>query len=411
MAMPALPSTSLPATVDVEIEKLVYGGEGLGRVDGQVILIPFVLPDELVQTQAQRVKTGLLRGAAPTILKPAPERVPPPCQYFGGCGGCQYQHAGYNFQLRQKRAILLETLERLAGLSFTGDIHSISAEPWGYRNRIQLHFDGRRSGFHRLGSHDLFPIDHCHITAPRLVEAIRVFAEAVRAPQWPRFLHTLELFTNGRELQLTVTDSGQPVAARFFEWCGTLLPDIAPAALEYSAAGFNFRISRGSFFQVNRFLINKLVEEALLDLNGHYALDLYAGVGLFSLPLARHFTRVDAIERGGPAYRDLNWNSAQFAANVRSIKGSAEEFLRDLEETPALVIADPPRAGIGKEATEHLLRLRPPHLVIVSCDPTTLSRDLKKLLAAYDITRLTLVDLFPQTYHFETVAHLQLKAG
>lgn len=407
--MPTLQSMPSTPAVDVQIEKLVYGGEGLARVDGQVILIPFVLPGELVQTHPQQVKTGLLRGTSPTILTPSPERVTPQCEYFGGCGGCQYQHAGYEFQVRQKEEILLETLRRLAGLSFDGQLRSISGEPWGYRNRIQLHFDGRRSGFHRPGSRDLYPIDHCHIAAPPLVEAISRFSRAVHAPQWPKFLRTLELFTNGNELQLTVIDSGQPVAARFFEWCGTLLPNVAPGAIEHQAAGYTFRISRGSFFQVNRFLIDALVEETLADLSGNYAVDLYAGVGLFSLPLAKRFTRVDAIERGGPAYRDLEWNTSQSATNVRSVKGSAEEFLATLEETPAAIIADPPRAGIGKEATEHLLRLRPPRLVVVSCDPATLSRDLKKLLAAYEVSQLTLVDLFPQTYHFEAIMHLNLK--
>lgn len=403
------PPHSAAPPIDVQVEKLVYGGEGLARLDGQVVLMPFVLPGEVVQTRTQRVKTGLLRGGAPTVLTPSPERVVPVCEYFGGCGGCQYQHAAYEFQLVQKQAILRETLQRLAGISFENPVNVISGEPWAYRNRIQLHFDGRSAGFHRSGSHELFPIDHCHISAPALVSAIAKFARAVHAPQWPKFLRALEIFTNGNELQLTVIDSGQPVAARFFEWCRTLLPDVVPGEIQYDAAGFNFRISRGSFFQVNRFLIENLVDEALLESQGEYAADLYAGVGLFSLPLADRFKRVDAIERGGPAYRDLEWNAAQAAKNVRPVKGSAEEFLADLQTAPEFVLADPPRAGLGKEATESILRLRPGRLVLVSCDPATLSRDLKKLLTAYDISRLTLVDLFPQTYHFETVVHLNLK--
>jgi 23S rRNA (uracil1939-C5)-methyltransferase len=408
MASITTSKSNSPVRAEVSIEKWVYGGDGLARVDGQVILVPFVLPGEKVNVSIRRIKNGLLRGADLEVLEPAPSRVIPPCQYFARCGGCHYQHAPYETQLAGKVAILKETLRRLGGIEFGNDVPVISGDPWSYRNRVQLHFENGQSGFHRAGSHQICPIDHCPISSPLLSEAIGKLSTAVKAPQWPRFLRSLELFSNDRELQITVGDTTRPVAARFFEWCATFLPSLAPGAIDYEASGFTFRISRGSFFQVNRFLVDALVEEALLNASGKSAVDLYAGVGLFSLPLALRFERVHAVERGGPAFRDLEWN-AQRTPNLAFHKGSAEEFLRTMQETPELIVADPPRTGLGSEVSAELLRLRPPQLTIVSCDPATLSRDLKTLLQAFEIQRIALIDLFPQTFHFETIVHLRRK--
>lgn len=394
------------AIAEVQIGKLVYGGEGLARVDGQVLLTPFVLPGERVTVRTQQVKTGLLRGSSVQVLDASPRRVIPQCEYFGTCGGCDYQHAEYAYQLEQKKAILRETLQRLGGIEFADGIHTISGPEWEYRNRIQLHFADGNVGFHRAGSHELCAIDHCPISSPKLNEVIGKLAWAVKRPEWPKFLRSLEVFTNESDVQLNIVDTTRPVAARFFEWCETFIVGVAKNAISYEAHGHNFQISRGSFFQVNRFLVDQLVDEVLRDAHGAKAIDLYAGVGLFSLPLAQQFYEVEAIERGGPAYRDLEANTEQ---RVKTYKSSAEEFLVGIESAPDLIVADPPRAGLEKDATAELLRLKPAALKIVSCDPSTMARDVKKLLEAYRIARLTLVDLFPQTYHFEVVVHLERK--
>lgn len=400
--------TATNRTAEIAVEKWVYGGEGLSRLDGQVVLTPFVLPGEKVEALLRPINSGLLRGDNIRVIDAAPERVQPGCEYFTRCGGCQYQHAPYEFQLSEKVAILRETLRRIAGIGYDGEVNVISGEPWKYRNRVQLHFSDSRAGFHRAGSHELCPIDHCPISSPEISDAIRVLSEAVRAPQWPRFLRSLELFSNGTQLQLTVGETDRPVAARFFEWCQSLLPSLVPGAIEYGAAGYTFRISRGAFFQVNRFLIDALVQEVLQDRRGTSAADLYAGVGLFSLPLSARFETVTAVERGGHAFRDLEWN-AKGVPGVRATKGASEEFLHAQEDTLDLIVADPPRSGLGAALAMELLRLRTPALVIVSCNPATLGRDLKALLDAYEIKRLTLIDLFPQTSHLETVVHLKLK--
>ncbi len=395
--------------IDVEIERLVYGGEGLARLDGQVVLVPFVLPGERAAVTTQRVKTGLLRGSGPEILVAAAERVIPRCEYFANCGGCHYQHASYDLQLRAKQEILRETLQRLGGITYEGDIGVVSGPEWNYRNRIQLHFQERKAGFHKAGSHDLCSLTHCEISSPRLNEIIASLQHAAKQPQWPEFLRSLEVFTNEEQVQLTVTDSTRPVAARFFEWCGTFIQRLASGALDYPAMGHTFRISRGSFFQVNRFLVSNLVDEVLGTSTGQSAVDLYAGVGLFSLPLSTRFESVAAVERGGPAFRDLESNAQTNARRtIEPVKAAAEDFLRGLKTPPHLIVADPPRAGLGKDATNELLRLRAPQVTLVSCDPATLTRDLRRLLDSYRIERLSMIDLFPQTYHFEVVVRLGL---
>lgn len=407
MAIIVTEETHPQATATVEIEKLVYGGEGLARVEGQVVLTPFVLPGERVEIRTQRKKAGLLRGSALKVLQPSPQRIVPRCEYFTNCGGCHYQHGEYAIQLEAKRGILRETLQRLGGITYDDEIQIVSGEPWSYRNRIQLHFSGRRVGFRKAESHDLCPITHCEISSPVINNIIAKLNDAVRQREWPEFLLSLEVFTNEEQIQLNITDSARPVAARFFEWCGTFLPSLASDAIVYNVGPHSFRISRGSFFQVNRFLVEKLAEEVTGNVDGRRALDLYAGVGLFSLPLAKRFSEVQAVERGASAHRDLQWNASAAATNVMTVKAPAEEFLRNIKESPDLIVADPPRAGLGADATAEILRILPPQLTYVSCDAATLARDLRKLLASYTIKKLTLVDLFPQTYHFESIAHLE----
>lgn len=402
----------MPEPATVEIEKLVYGGEGLARVNGEILLVPFVLPGEQVAVSPHRVKTGLLRGSSPCVIEAAPERTKPRCEYFANCGGCHYQHVEYAFELEQKRAILRETLTRLGGLTYDGNIEVISGPPWYYRNRIQLHFDTGRSGFRKAESRDLCAITHCEISSPMLNEVIAKLEWAATQPQWPDFLRSLEIFTNESEIQLNITETLRPVAARFFTWCETFLPPVARGVVDYRAAGRSYGISRGSFFQVNRFLVDALVEEVLRDHHGRHAVDLYAGVGLFSLPLAERFETMNAVERSAPAYRDLAENVTRSAANIRMVNQSAEVFLQSFDpartnERPDLIVADPPRAGLGRIATAELLRIQAPHLTLVSCDPSTLAPDVRKLLGDYRVERLTLIDLFPRTYHFETVVHLQ----
>jgi len=393
------------------VEKLVYGGDGLSRDDGRVILTPLVLPGERITVEPlNKINSRLLR-----IEEPSPLRVDAPCPHFGICGGCHFQHAPYAYQVEQKVEILREVISRVARMEAPEHIRTISV-PTGsfeYRNRTQLHIRDGEAGYLRMGSHELRPVEQCPISSPRLNDAIQVLTEQlVRDRKWPAFIRTVEFFTNEQDVQMNVIDSEKPLAQHFFDWMAETIPGFAPGAIRYEAAGFNFRVGPRSFFQVNRFLVDALTDESLRHAGtGETALDLYAGVGLFALPLsARHgFAQVVAVESGASAIADLKSNTARAGiGNVEPVRSATAEYLAGLEKTPDFVVADPPREGLGKSTVRELIRLRPKRLAIVACDPATLARDLQALVGAgFRLVDMAMVDLFPQTYHVETVAHLE----
>jgi 23S rRNA (uracil1939-C5)-methyltransferase len=367
------------------IEKLVYGGEGLARLEGKVVLVPFVLPGEVVRAETERAKNDLWRGRLIEVLQPSASRIVPGCPYFERCGGCQYQHLDYPEQLEQKPAILCEVLQRVGKIEFAGEIRVISGEPWQYRNRVQLHIEAGKIGYFAQSSRDLIAIDHCPIASPKLNATIGKM-DGHQAST------AVELFTNETDLQVNVLDRVPRQALSALAALGVTTP------IEYNG----LQVSRNSFFQVNRFLIDRLVDCALAGAKGEWAVDLYAGVGLFSTKLTERFAKVTAVESSSSGFRDLTHNFAQVAVNA-----NVEDYLAGLNETPDFILADPPRAGLGKLVVKDLARIRAPRLTIVSCDPATLARDLQGLIAEnYRVEKITLVDLFPQTSHLETVVEL-----
>ncbi len=393
---------------ELTVEKLVYGGRGLGRLDGRAVLLPYVLPGETARITVEREKPGLLEARLNRVVVSAPERVPPPCPYFGRCGGCHYQHAGYEFQLAQKVEILREVFRRVGKLELPGEIRVIAGPPWEYRNRVQFHLDRGNIGFREAGSSRLCRVERCSIASPRINEVLAILLEMARDRRFPQFVRSVELFTNENETQVNILETARPVAKGFFEWLASAVPGADSAVIDYRAADQLFRVSHRSFFQVNRFLVEKLVEAALEGAEGETAIDLYAGVGLFSLPLVRRFRSVTAVESGSAAVRDLEVNATRAALTVDARRSTVDLFLERLESTPDFMLADPPRAGLEKSVVQSLTRLRPHLLTIVSCDPATLARDLSPLLAAgYRIDQISFIDLFPQTYHIETVTRLR----
>lgn len=381
----------------VKVDKWVYGGDAMARIEGRVVFVPFVLPEETVEIQ---VKDGEMHAELAAITQAAPERVAPPCPLFTHCGGCHYQHAPYEFQLARKVDILREQLRRVGKIAWEGEIATVSGPPLGYRNRAQFHLAKGKIGYLAPGSHDLIPVDgECPISSPRLNQALAEMRSRMSDRRFPSFVHSIELFTDETNVQVNILETDRPVAKSFYEWCQSTV------ALEYATPFGKFRVSPRSFFQVNRFLIEQLVEAAIGDATGQTALDLYAGVGLFALPLARKFAKVAAVEAGVTAARDLEVNAQNAGLVIQQLQGRVEDHLARMTAPPDFVIADPPRAGLGKTVVSHLERLKPPRLTIVSCDPATLARDVAGL-TRYKIDKLTLVDLFPQTYHLETVAQL-----
>jgi len=399
-----------PISNELRFEKWVYGGEALAREEGRVVLVPFVLPGELARVEPVSEKPSLVRARLKEIAEPSPERIQAKCRHFAICGGCHYQHSGYDYEVARKVEILGEVLRRVGKLEPPGLIGVVRGPEWEYRNRVQLHIDGARIGFHEAGSHRVRGIDYCPVASPTLNKALEIVRGMARQRQWPRFLKTLELFTNENEVQVNALDSGARRLNRgFFEWCERQLPGALSPSLDYPVAGDQFRVSYQSFFQVNRFLVDKLVETALDGAEGAEALDLYAGVGLFSIALARRGFRVTAVESGASAITDLEYNALRAGVDVGAVRMQSEQYLERLESCPEFVLADPPRAGLGKQVVRRLAELKPPGITIVSCDVSTLARDLAALVAGgYKVEAMTIVDLFPRTAHIESVTRLRL---
>ncbi len=394
------------------VEKLIFGGAGLLRLAGKTVMLPRVAPGEEVAFRISKDHKQWAEGELVRVLEPSVERTEPFCGVYGHCGGCHYQHLNIEFQRVEKVSILLETLERVGGIRPDVPVEVISGESRGYRNRVQLHIAGGRIGYHAPSSRDLTPIENCPIASPAIDRAIQALGQMVREPRFPRFVETIELFSNESETLLNVletTGTQRRVAKWFIDWCAERIPRAANSSLVYRAADLDFVVSHRSFFQTNRFLIDPLVSRVLRHVTGGEALDLYSGVGLFALPLSLRGIATTSVESSYSAVRDLAGNAASHGAPVETVKTSVDAYLASAERIPDFVIADPPRAGLGKAVVRDLLRLRPRKMALVSCDPATLARDLKGLLGGgYHITALSFVDLFPNTAHIETVCDLSL---
>ena len=431
----------------LQIEKAVYGGAGLahqteGDDAGRAVFVPFTLPGETVEAKLAGEKDGFREALLLQVLTPSVDRIKPGCAHFGECGGCHYQHAKYAAQVAIKIDILRETLQR-AGLDALPEVRIHSAEPWGYRNRTRLRLaevEGvLRIGYNRRSTNEFLAIHECPILAPLLWRAadalIRLATDNSAAGRWARGAVEVEFFTDADEKKLQMTVFVQKDRAGFSGFCerlSALVPELAGAGivllsaqgtqrraqkprqlgswgtdgLSYRAAGESYWVSRGGFFQVNRFLLEELVRIVTAGREGALAWDLYAGVGLFSRALTRGFQQVVAVEAAG---NDLTKSFK--GPGRRAVEDITVEFLRGAvlqRERPDLVVMDPPRAGVGAEVCALLARVSAAEMVYVSCDPVTLARDLRTLVdAGYRLTELHMVDLFPQTFHLETVVVLR----
>jgi 23S rRNA (uracil1939-C5)-methyltransferase len=428
-AKPPLPSKSQL----VEIEKPIYGGAFLARIDGNAVFVPLTLPGEQARVRITQSKSGYATAEAEEIVRAAPERVAPACPHFGACGGCHYQHTDYKSQLAFKQAILRETLER-GGMAVPAEIAVLSGEPWGYRNRIRLAFDAAGNlGYRGHRSHAVCPMRECPIAAPLLVAAAQAFAQVARGFAPSPHPTEIALFCNPAESALLATVfTANPPKLRFDEMALALherIPSLTgaelvidgdsgqqprtiaqwgAASLDYPAAGFDYRVDHGAFFQVNRWLVDALVERVTAGHQGKLAWDLFTGVGLFARQLAANFDRVVAVESAPTATAALEDNLSGTAG--AAVKAETLAFLRRsrMGERPDMIVVDPPRTGLGAETCALLAEIAAPAVAYVSCNPATLARDLRTLIASgYQIQSITLADLFPQTFHLETVVQLR----
>jgi len=436
---------SIHGAISLRIEKAVYGGAGLARLpNGKAALIQLTLPGELVQARVSESKRGPAQGELTAVLESSPERTAPDCEHYGICGGCSYQHANYVTQLRLKREILEETMLRAGVTPPEIDVHH--SEQWAYRNRIRLHFvregETLRLGYKQRRSHTTFVMDECPIAAPLLVRAAQSLCVALAGAAWADSVLEAEFFCDAAESALQVAILTGPGAtansaelaavmetlhhsvkalagAGVYEQAGNLtappreLAIWGEDALHCSVGAHTYRVTRGAFFQVNRFLAKELVQLVAGGRSGTLVWDLYAGVGLFSLALAENFARVVAVEAAVPAVCDLRHNLALAGEQHRAIESTTLDFLRrtaapSSKKPPQLIVLDPPRAGLGTAVCELLVQVGAAEMVYVSCDPVTLSRDLAGLLKfGYHVHAVHMADLFPETFHLETVTVLR----
>ena len=426
------PTATQPAEL-VDIEKPIYGGAFLARLEGKAVFVPLTLPSEQVRICITQSKFGYATAEAEEILTASAERVAPACPHFGACGGCHYQHTGYETQLAFKQAILRETLMR-GGVTVPGEIAELAAEPWAYRNRIRVAFDAAGNpGYRGRRSHAVIPISECPIAAPLLIQAAQAAAEVARqiTPAIQPVEIALFCDAGGTSLLASLFIAGAR-KVRFDKFAQALhrqIPTLKGAdlvveghagqsprtvaqwgasSLVYRAAGFDYRVDHGAFFQVNRWLVDALIEKVTDGYQGKLAWDLFAGVGLFARQLTASYDRVVAVESAPAATQALVDNLKGTAATA--VRATILDFLRHNQNSdrPDLVVVDPPRTGLGAENCKLLAAIAPLALVYVSCDPATLARDLRTLLGSgYAIQSITLADLFPQTFHLETVVQLR----
>lgn len=421
---------------EVRIEKMIYGGDGLGHHEGHTVFVPFVLPDELVAVEPLERRKKFIRGRLARVITASPHRVAAPCPYFGVCGGCHYQHIPYELQLEYKAAILRETLSRLGRIVWDGPIVSHPSPAYGYRNRAQWKIalaDGKLAiGYYQAGSRKLCAVNECPISSPLLASALQTLSALLAARKLPDTLLEAEAFANDADGKLFLNlsfDKFEGSPEKVAQTLRAALPGMeslllhdrkadrfelqGPGHISYRAGDHDYRVGHLSFFQVNRFLASDLAAIVLGEARGRLALDLFAGVGLFTVPLAHRFDRVIGVESNAAAVRDLEANlQASGAASPAARASEVETFLARWRERPDFVVLDPPRSGVPAQALSQLAKLAPGAIAYLSCDPATLARDLALLVGTqekpgpYQISDVHLVDTFPQTYHMEALVRL-----
>jgi 23S rRNA (uracil1939-C5)-methyltransferase len=448
------------------IEKLIYGGDGLARLPaddrgrGKAVFVPFVLAGEKIEAALTEEKSGFARAHTAAIVEPSPHRFSPPCPHFGRCGGCHYQHTSYEHQLEIKKEILRENLRRIAKLELECEIQVHPSPPWNYRNRSRLQVRTRpdfAAGYFKFASHELRPVEECPISSSLINRGIAALWHAGRAGKALEGVREVEFFANADDTKLLLEFLCAPEARRaavraWAEDLSASMPEIAgvvafrerqkgvqeplvavgASELSYQTKTAAHRVSAGAFFQTNRFLTDELVNIVAAGRSGELALDLYAGVGLFSTALACDIRHVVSVESSQTAASDLKYN---LPVNGKAVQATTEQYLTEStsrvgagdspersrsdgekghsgkgalpDHQPDLIVVDPPRSGLGDAVVRALARMAANRVTYVSCDPATLARDLVPLLAAgYRVEHFHLVDLFPQTYHMESVVQL-----
>ena len=406
--------------------------------------MPFSVPGELLDIEPLDRRKKWIRGRPTRILEPSALRVQPPCPHFGACGGCHYQHISYPGQLQQKADILRETLRRVGGVNWEGPVSIHESPPFAYRNRAQwaVRREGPSSqlGYHMARASTVLAANSCPVLSPLLERCLVEMQALLAGGALSGNVVEVEAFADSADARLALNVAFESFEAPPEQLAAAMraaLPNVesillldrrrrrfelsGPGYIFQQAGDYRYRVSHLSFYQVNRFLPSDLLRTLLEGAQGALALDLFAGVGFFSIPLAAKFQRVIAVDGNLSAVRDLRANAEAAGSAVISRHSPADHFLRGFRETPDFVLLDPPRAGLGAESAARLAALSSREIAYLACDPATLARDLAALLGtaksaptsiaspmpSYAIAEMHLFDLFPQTYHIEAFVRLR----
>jgi len=433
-------------TVEVTIERLLPGGVGLAHADGLTLFVSLAAPGDVARITIDRLSGKVGFASIVEVITPSPVRIAPPCPYFGLCGGCDFQQLTYEAQLQAKAEIIRDCLHRIAKLETPPDItiHA-SPKPWQYRARATWQFDGstNRLGYFIRGSNDVCDVEYCAVLVPELQQTLEQLRQETLSTQLPRHIDAV------------AGDEGVSVAVGNMNVAGFNSPVVSRRI-----ANETYHFSAEGFFQINHDLLEPLIAEAIGEAKGKIAVDLYCGVGLFTLPIARRFERVTGVEANPKATefarRNLEFAKRGSTQNGRDgiesetradrgssptpgspagqpgwggtvregIRGNESDYLGYTEIITVRVgdwlkqhsgslgpvdflLLDPPRTGAENKDVAGILALGPRQISYVSCDPATLARDLKKLTAGgYSLDSVVAFDMFPQTHHVETVARL-----
>ena len=399
--------------VDLDVHDMAHGGEGVGRYEGKAVFVAGAIPGERVRVSITAEKSSWARARLEEVVTPAPARVTPPCPHFVECGGCQWQHMAYDEQLKWKSSIVAGQLRHLGGVS-DPEIGPIvaSSNPYGYRNRMTFHVENGSPGLYRHRSRRLVPISACLLLVPGLAELYDRLGDLSGVHEMTLRIGVASgegmVLIRGRipEQAAGWAASVVRLAGRRFE------PEIGPPYVHEEVAGVRFRITGPAFFQVNTVGAESLVElvrDALQPSGSDTLLDAYAGVGLFAATVGKAAGRVIAVESSGVALADLRHNLNEAGvADHQVVRGRFEEVAP--ATSWSLAVCDPPRTGLAEPGVSAVVAGGPRRSAYVSCDPASLARDTRLLdSAGYRLVRATPVDLFPQTFHVETVAEFELR--
>lgn len=393
----------------VEIEKLDHFGNGIAKIDGKIVFVPKTLKGDIVVIEIQKETKKFLEGRVTKYIKKMPRRNV--CPYSNVCGGCHLIDMNYKEQLEFKSDKIKELFKKNLGIDIYLD-EVISDDEFYYRNKINLHVKDNKIGFYKEFSNDLVEIDECIITKKEINNIVKILKEIVKDNK----IEEVMIRSNKGILLNIKGNVSKKIILKAFDNCEVIyLNDElikGEGTITDNILDKKFRISSKSFFQVNTKVCSKIfakVRNYLQNKNYHKALDLYCGTGIIGIIISDLVDEVTGIEVVIDAIKDANYNKKlNNIDNINFICDKVENRINEFKNID-LVIVDPPRSGLDKKSTKNILEIGPKNIIYISCDPSTLVRDLKELEKYYNIDEVSIADMFPNTYHVESIVLLQIK--